>query len=89
MIWKKSLSLAELNQLCQGCAVSHLGIEFSAQGDDWLEATVPVDHRTTQPFGLLHGGISAVLAETLGWQGHCSAVKRTKFPLEQNSISAT
>lgn len=66
MIWKKSLSLSQLNQLCQNSAVSHLGIEFTDQGDDFLVATVPVDHRTTQPFGLLHGGISATLAETLG-----------------------
>lgn len=66
MIWKKSLSLSQLNKLCQNSAVSHLGIEFTAQGDDFLAATVPVDHRTTQPFGLLHGGISATLAETLG-----------------------
>ncbi|MDH2997727.1 esterase [Pasteurellaceae bacterium LFhippo2] len=65
MIWKKPTSIEQLNQLCQNCAVAHLGIEFTTQGEDWLEATVPVDHRTTQPFGLLHGGISATLAETL------------------------
>src|SRR5690606_27239549 len=40
--------------------------EFTAFGDDYLEATLPVDHRTTQPMGLLHGGASAALAETLG-----------------------
>ncbi|OOH91466.1 esterase [Pasteurellaceae bacterium 15-036681] len=66
MIWKKTSSIEQLNQLCQNCAVAHLGIEFTKQGDNWLEATVPIDHRTTQPFGLLHGGISATLAETLG-----------------------
>lgn len=66
MIWKKNTTIEQLNQLCQHSAISHLGIEFTAQQNDSLEATVPVDHRTTQPFGLLHGGISATLAETLG-----------------------
>lgn len=61
----KPISLTTLNQLCQNSAVSHLGIEFSAIGKDYLEAKVPVDNRTTQPFGLLHGGVSALLAETL------------------------
>ena len=45
---------------------SHLGIEFDRAGDDFIEATLPVDHRTRQPFGVLHGGASVVLAETLG-----------------------
>lgn len=65
MIWKKQTSLDELNRLCQGSAVSHLGITFCAQGEDWLEARLPVCPHTCQPFGLLHGGVSAVLAETL------------------------
>jgi 1,4-dihydroxy-2-naphthoyl-CoA hydrolase len=43
-----------------------LGIRFTEVGDDWLRGTMPVDHRTHQPFGLLHGGASVVLAETLG-----------------------
>lgn len=46
--------------------VNHLGIEFTAIGEDYLEATMPVDHRTKQPMGLLHGGASVALAETLG-----------------------
>lgn len=65
MIWKKQTSLEELNRLCQNSAVSHLGIEFCAQGENWLEAKVSVNSHTTQPFGLLHGGVSALLAETL------------------------
>ena len=47
-------------------AVSHLGIEFLEVGEDFLTARVPVDSRTCQPYGLLHGGVSVVLAETLG-----------------------
>lgn len=46
--------------------VGHLGIEFTKIGEDFLEATMPVDQRTTQPFGLLHGGASVTLAETMG-----------------------
>ncbi len=64
-IWKKALTLQQLNQMSAHCAVAHLGILFSAQGDNWLEATMPVDQRTTQPMGFLHGGISAALAETV------------------------
>lgn len=66
MIWKKNVTLESLNQLAKNCAVEHLGIQFSAIGENWLEATMPVDQRTKQPFGLLHGGISAALAETVG-----------------------
>ncbi|OOF70716.1 hotdog fold thioesterase [Rodentibacter caecimuris] len=66
MIWKKTFTLEQLNEHSKHCAVEHLGIHFSAFGDDWLEATMPVDQRTMQPFGLLHGGISAALAETVG-----------------------
>ena len=65
-IWKKTFTLEKLNQLNRNCAVSHLGIRFTAFGDDWLEAVMPVDQRTTQPFGLLHGGVSAALAESVG-----------------------
>ena len=69
MIWKKQLSLAQLNAMGRNCAIGHLGIEITALGDNWLEASMPVDHRTIQPFGLLHGGISCALAETLGSLG--------------------
>ncbi|OOF57181.1 esterase [Rodentibacter genomosp. 2] len=66
MIWKKPFTLSQLNEMGKNCAIEHLGIEISAFGENWLEATMPVDHRTTQPFGLLHGGISVALAETVG-----------------------
>ncbi|MGX2951176.1 hotdog fold thioesterase [Ursidibacter sp. B-7004-1] len=81
MIWKKTLSLSQLNQLCQNCAVSHLGIEFTAQGENWLEATLVVDHRTTQPFGLLHGGISATLAETVASAAALLCCEEHQFPV--------
>ncbi|MBT9255286.1 hotdog fold thioesterase [Phycicoccus sp. KQZ13P-1] len=47
------------------CAIGHLGIEITELGEDRLSARMPVDHRTRQPFGLLHGGASVLLAETL------------------------
>ena len=68
-IWTEPLTLDKLNAWNQGCAVSHLGIEFTEIGDDFLRARVPVDARTKQPYGLLHGGVSVVLAETLGSVG--------------------
>jgi 1,4-dihydroxy-2-naphthoyl-CoA hydrolase len=53
-------------------AVEHLGIEFTEVGDDYLTARMPVDQRTVQPYGLLHGGASVLLAETLGSAAaHC------------------
>ncbi|WP_386685794.1 hotdog fold thioesterase [Lonepinella sp. MS14437] len=71
-IWKREFTLDDLNQACHDCAVHHLGIEFSAKGDDWLEATMPINEKTMQPVGILHGGISAALAETVGSAaGHC------------------
>ncbi len=65
-IWNKVISLDELNAIHVDTAVTHLGIEFLEMGDDFLKARVPVDHRTRQPYGLLHGGVSVLLAETLG-----------------------
>lgn len=65
-IWHAPLELVALNRLCADTAVSHLGIEFTAFGADWLEARMPVDGRTVQPFRLLHGGASVLLAESIG-----------------------
>lgn len=56
----------QLNARSRGTLVEHLGIVFTEVGEDWLRATLPVDRRTLQPAGLLHGGASVVLAETLG-----------------------
>ena len=57
---------AELDALSAGSAIEHLGIVFTEVGDDFVRATMPVDARTVQPYGLLHGGASVLLAETLG-----------------------
>ena len=65
-IWHKQYQLDELAHLCQGNMVNHLGIQLTSIGADTLVGTMPVDHRTTQPAGLLHGGASVALAESLG-----------------------
>lgn len=65
-IWIKPISLQLLNQTNANTAATHLGIEITEVGDDFLRGRVPVDERTRQPFGILHGGVSVVLAETLG-----------------------
>lgn len=67
--WKRPISLAQLTADCVDTSVTNLGIEFVEVGDDFLRGRVPVDHRTRQPYGLLHGGVSVVLAETLGSMG--------------------
>lgn len=64
-IWRRPPDLAALNAMGVGCMHAHLGLEFTAFGDDWLQARLPVDERTKQPHGLLHGGASVVLAESV------------------------
>jgi len=66
MIWKRQLSLEDLNHMAADTMISLLGMVFTHLDDRQLEATMPVDERTRQPFGLLHGGASAALAESLG-----------------------
>lgn len=65
-IFRAGTTLDALNALSANTAIAQLGIEFSEIGADFLRATMPVDARTRQPYGLLHGGASVVLAETLG-----------------------
>ena len=65
-LFKSGITLEKLNQFSPNTLVSHLGIEIIGLGEDYIEAKMPVDHRTHQPLGLLHGGASVALAETLG-----------------------
>ncbi len=65
----KQVSLDELNQMNQGTLMQHLGIDYTELGSDYICARMPVDARTRQPAGLLHGGASAALAESLGSLG--------------------
>lgn len=65
-IWTVTPSLEAMAESSKNTAVSHMGIEYLEIGDDFVRGRMPVDHRTRQPFGILHGGSSVVLAETLG-----------------------
>jgi 1,4-dihydroxy-2-naphthoyl-CoA hydrolase len=65
-LWKGRVTLEDLRKRSENTLVQNLGIEFTEIGDDYLRASMPVDHRTVQPDGILHGGASLALAETLG-----------------------
>lgn len=65
-IWKNKVDIEQLNKTGENGMVGHLGIQFTAVGENSLTAIMPVDYRTQQPYGLLHGGASAVLSETMG-----------------------
>jgi 1,4-dihydroxy-2-naphthoyl-CoA hydrolase len=70
-IWTRPFSIQDLTDIHKDTAPAHLGMEFLEVGEDFIRARVPVDTRTRQPYGLLHGGVSVVLAETLG---SCGAI---------------
>jgi 1,4-dihydroxy-2-naphthoyl-CoA hydrolase len=79
MIWfKKDLQLNDFAVLSKGNMAEHLGIEWTELGPDFLKARMPVDHRTNQPYGLLHGGASCVLAETIGSVASALVIDNTK-----------
>ncbi len=65
-IWKREIDLTRVTERCKGTMVDHLGIEFTEVGDDFLIASMPIDQRTKQPVGIMHGGASCALAETVG-----------------------
>ena len=86
-IWHQRPNIAELNS-AKDSLVEHLGIEFIELGDDYLKARMPVDHRTVQPMGLLHGGASVALAETLGSSGAYLCVDPAKYVVVGLEINA-
>ncbi len=69
MIWFKPFTVDDLNRMSENTLMARIGIEFTAFGDRHLEARMPVDKRTVQPAGILHGGASAALAETIASVG--------------------
>lgn len=77
-IWTVPVTLQQLNQRFRGTMLSHLGIEFLEIGEESLKARMPVDERTIQPAGILHGGASATLAESLGSMAANLCVDPTK-----------
>ena len=90
MIWfgGQKPDLAALTTIGANSMPGLLGIEFTEVGDDWLAARMPVDHRTHQPFGRLHGGASVALAETVASMGGGMTVdpaKQTTVGMEINA----
>ncbi|MDL5365866.1 hotdog fold thioesterase [Xanthomonas sp. NCPPB 2654] len=87
MAFREPVDLDALNVAARDTLIAHLGIVFTEAGPDWLRATMPVDARTLQPYGLLHGGASVVLAETLGSSAGnlCVAPDRICVGLEINA----
>jgi len=80
MIWfDKELSLEKIRPLGPGTMAQHLGIEWVEVGNDYIKARMPVDHRTIQPYGLLHGGASCALAETVGSVASAMVVDHSKY----------
>ena len=65
----KNITLNEVNSFSKNTLLSHLNIEFTKIGNDYLEAKMPVNHKTTQPMGILHGGATVALAESIGSVG--------------------
>ncbi len=78
-IFKTTATLESLNQWTKNTLAGYLGMEFTAIGDNFLEARMPVDDRTRQPLGLLHGGASVALAETLGSVAATLCVDENRF----------
>ncbi len=88
-IWHDpALSIGHINPLGRNTMGEHLGIEFTEIGDDYLKARMPVDHRTRQPYGLLHGGASVTLAETLGSVAAAFVVNKDKYDCVGLEINA-
>jgi len=87
-VWQSLRSLEELNAGSAGTMVEYLGIAFTEIGDDFIRGTMPVDGRTRQPYGLLHGGASVALAETLGSTGATMCVDAAKYQCVGQEINA-
>ncbi|MBB3860556.1 1,4-dihydroxy-2-naphthoyl-CoA hydrolase [Novosphingobium hassiacum] len=80
--------MERLTALGDGRLSGHLGIEFVDCGDDWLRARMPVDQRTHQPYGRLHGGASVALAETVGSVAGASVIDPDRFGAVGMEINA-
>jgi 1,4-dihydroxy-2-naphthoyl-CoA hydrolase len=87
-IWRSLRTLEELNGNRQGTLIGTLGILFTEIGADFVRGTMPVDARTVQPYGLLHGGASVALAETLGSMGAAMCVDADEYQVVGQEINA-
>lgn len=82
------ITVSELNRLCANTLIEHLGIEFTEIGENGLKARMPVDKRTLQPMGILHGGASLAFAETIAGAGSMALVDISKFNIVGFQVSA-
>lgn len=87
-IWRDEVTLEHLRARAANTLITHLGIELTEMGDDYLTATMPVDARTCQPMRVLHGGASVVLAESLGSMAANAVVDTGKFACVGQEINA-
>ncbi|MDB6098200.1 MAG: 1,4-dihydroxy-2-naphthoyl-CoA hydrolase [Gammaproteobacteria bacterium] len=87
-IWRSVQSIEQLNANGCGTLIENLGILFTQIGDDFVRGTMPVDTRTAQPYGLLHGGASVALAETLGSTGAAMCVDAADYQVVGQEINA-
>ncbi len=87
-IWFTRPDVETLNRIHLNTALERLGIEITEVGDDFMRGTLPVDDRTVQPMGLLHGGISVVLAETLGSAASNFCIDQQRFSCVGLDINA-
>ncbi|RPJ74146.1 MAG: hotdog fold thioesterase, partial [Alphaproteobacteria bacterium] len=88
-IWLRPIDIDTLNNFSAKTLVSHLGIIITGSGDDYLEGTMPVDDRTVQPYRLLHGGASCVLAESLGSIAASFCIDTNEYMAVGQHIEAT
>jgi 1,4-dihydroxy-2-naphthoyl-CoA hydrolase len=87
-IWYDEFPLQVAEGMAEGCMLGHLGIELTDVGADYLSARMPVDHRTHQPAGILHGGASVVLAETVASWAATFTVDHSRFICVGQEINA-
>jgi len=82
------MSVKELNELCKNTLIDNLGIEFTEIGENFIKAKMPVDKRTLQPMGVLHGGASLAMAETIAGAGSLALVDVTKYNIVGFQVNA-
>jgi 1,4-dihydroxy-2-naphthoyl-CoA hydrolase len=87
-IWRSPRTIEDLNANREGTLIANLGILFTEIGADFVRGTMPVDTRTQQPYGLLHGGASVALAETLGSMGAAMCVDAAEYQVVGQEINA-
>ncbi len=87
-IWQQDTDLARINGWAANTMMETLGIRYTEIGEDWLRGTMPVDRRTHQPYGLLHGGASVALAETIGSTAAMLTLDPAKFRVVGLEINA-